>query len=217
MNLTEFNSYRTHCPICDTQLSTGFVSDRRQIVRYEEDRMTVQFPLDSLKEGQKDYRTAYTFGMNDDSFCAEFFTKEYVHLENATPLFLIERFQELHKNLKVYKFFRGCSLCRQYAYGSQQFDIDFKTSRFGPLRVWSEKALLSSPITDGYRAYSLTNLLVENRSELSFWKMDADEDRKFYGYWEVVPAKATTLRLPLVPLLTHKETVTRLNNLIIFS
>jgi hypothetical protein len=178
--------------------------------------MTVQFPLDSLKEGQKDYRTAYSFGMHDNSFEAEFYTKEGVHFEKAAPTFLLERFRELHKNLKVYKFFRGCSLCRMYAYGSQQFDIDLRLSIFGEINVWSEKALLSSPLEEGHRVYSLTNFLVEDRSEVRVWK--TDDVKMLHGYWEITPMGADHIKMNTVfPLTAPKETAARLSKLLIFS
>lgn len=216
MNLTEFINYRATCPICETALVTGFVSERRQIVRHEEGRFNVQFPLDSLNVGEKDYRCTYSFGMNDQSFSTEFFTKEGVQFDKAIPIFLTKRFKQLHQNLKIYKFFRGCSLCRKYAYGSQNFEIDFHQATFGDLNIWSEKALISSPLEDGYRVYSLTNFIVEKRSEVFVWK--TDDIKMLYGYWETLPIGADLLKMnTLIPLASPKETATRLSNLLIFS
>lgn len=218
MNLTEFINYRSHCPCCKTGLATGFVSDRRQIVRHENDRLVIHFPLDSLKTGQRDYRVAYSFSKVDNSFSVDFLTKDGIYMDKVSPLFLIERFRELHQNLKVFKFYRGCTLCRLYAYGSQQFDIDLRNATFSDLNIWSEKVLLSSPMEDGYRAYALTNFPAEQRSEVGIWKMEPEDEKRLYGYWEMTPARANLIKMnALFPLSSPKEMGTRLDKLLIFS
>src|SRR5271169_3011569 len=101
MNLGEFIGHRSHCPLCGTALVTGFHSNRKQSISYEENRASISFKLDGLNQ----------------------FQKEYVY-HNVAPAFLIDRFKELHKNLKIFRFYRGCTSCEEYAYGSKQFDIN---------------------------------------------------------------------------------------------
>ena len=214
MNLGEFIGYRSHCPLCGTALVTGFHSNRKQTISYEDNRVSVSFDLDGLNQFQKDYKVAYSFGMNDLSFQIEFYEKgKEDTYHNTAPTFLMDRFKELHKNLKVYRFYRGCTSCEDYAYGSKQFDINLSTGTFEPIDIWVEQFGLSHPVKDYYRCYILTNYLVENRSELIIYK---SEGPRHPLNWARPPA-STTLQLAFVPFSSKSEVIERLNNLVVFS
>lgn len=214
MKLQEFIDFRKNCPICDTKLITGFHSRRKQNLKFVNDRLSVTFDLDSLNKKQKDYKVSYSFGLQDNSFCAEFHYEDGSPFENHSPVFLIERFKELHKNLKAYKFYRGCSFCRKYCYGSKLFHIDLKSSSFYPLEVWAESVVLTQPIQDGYRVYRMINALTEKNTELVVWNQNDD-----YVSTESsdVPARYDRMDLPLIPFVSKEETLERLKRLIVFS
>jgi hypothetical protein len=214
MNLGEFISHRSHCPLCGTALVTGFHSRRKQSISYEDNRVSVSFELDGLNQFQKDYKVAYSFGMNDPSFQIEFYEKgKEDAYHKVAPTFLMDRFKELHKNLKFFKFYRGCPTCSEYAYGSKQFNINLFAGSFEPLEIWVEQFGLSHPIDDYYRCYILTNYLIENRSELIIYKSEGPHHNLDWSH----PSQNTTLQLALVPFISKEETVDRLNKLVVFS
>ncbi len=199
MNLQEFIDYRQSCPMCNNTLSTGFVSKRRQNIRYEDHSMTVYFPLDGLNNNQKDYKVSYSFGMKDQSLRVEFYTEQGEKYYNISHMFLIDRFRQLHSNLKLYKFYRGCTSCRQYSYGSQNFDINLSTSTYGDLKVWAEELTVTQQDQLGgqsHRNYKLTNIYGEDKSYLYFWKSTWQNFDLNY----LPPSTSSCLTLPIVPL-----------------
>lgn len=223
MNLQEFIDYRLLCPMCNSRLSTGFVSKRRQNIRLEENNMTVYFPLEGINVGQKDYKVSYSFGLKDQSICVEFYTLQGDKFYNVSHMFLIDRFKQLHTNLKLYKFYRGCTVCHQYSYGSQNFDIDLSEATYGDLKVWSEELTVTQQDQSGkerHRNYKLTNIYGEDKSYLYFWKSNWQNFDLNY----LPPSSASYLILPIVPLnlvLGVKEfedkLLEKLNTIITFS
>jgi hypothetical protein len=216
VNLKQFINIRQYCPICETQLVTTFHSDRRQTIKVEEYRFQVFFALDGLKPGQKPYGMSYSFGLEHFDFHVEFYTKDKATRFETAHDFLRNRFLELHKNLKNFKFVRDCSFCERYACSTHQFPLDLKTTRYPELEIANEDFGLIHPTKDGHRIYKLSNKYPENRSSLTFWKGQPSEAR----ISQHTPPKwrdATNLQLPLIPFISKEETTSRLNNLLIFT
>ena len=214
MNLKEFNNYRKLCPICDTPLVTGFHSNKQQSIRYEGNSMKVMFFLHPLTKHQKRYRVAYHFNIVDHSFSIEFYMPDGSARFESIPDFLRLRFLEFHKNLKEFKFFRGCTFCLQYAYTTKFFKIDLKQVICEPLEVWSEEVGLVHPLADGHRIYRMYNMYGDKKSTILVWNGVPSEAAINLGY---SPKRVSRMDLPLIPFVSKEETINRLNNLIVFS
>lgn len=216
MNLKEFIDYKQYCPICDTQLITEFHSSRKQTVKIEEHRFVVFFALDGSKAGQKSYAMSYSFDLSDLNFQVEFYTKDRSTRFETAHDFLLNRFRELHKNLKQFQFIRKCSFCKKYKYSTDKFQLDLKTAAFPDLTVWSEEfGLIHLLEHNDCRIFKLHNIYGEGSSTLIICKgnpHNADVEYnlpKWYNF--------TELRLPLIPFVSKEETTQRLNNLLIFT
>jgi hypothetical protein len=215
MNLQKFIDYRQNCPVCGNLLTTKFHSNRKQIVRYEDNRALFTFPLDGFGGKHKDHEVSYSFGLQDHSFCVEFISKGGVPHYHYVPDFLRHQFLDLHTNLKEFKFFRECMSCRQYVYSSQMLNINLKINNYEPLENCSESIGLSQQLEDGtFRIYQLINTPKENKSILCFWRNTLG-----YAHLQVqyVYTGATILELPLIPFVSVEETTRRLNNLVVFT
>lgn len=220
MNLQEFIDYRKICPICTGNLLTGFHSSRKQVIKYEDNRVTFTFDLKAIKPWQKSYRASYSFGLLDNSFLVEFYTKEGELYYKETPQFLRDRFMELHKNLDKmkFKFYRECvnPRCAKYGYTTKYFKFNLNKASFEDLGIWSENVVLtySLPEQEDYRIYRMHNILTDRKTTLNIWKYYSDEVSIFSN----IPGEgATTLELPLIPFISKDETMKRLNNLIPFT
>lgn len=216
MNLKEFIDHKQYCPICDTQLITEFHSSRKQTVKIEEHRFVVFFALDGLKASQKPYAVSYSFDLSDLSFQVEFYTKDRSSRFETAHDFLLNRFKELHKNLKQFQFARVCTFCKRYQYATNKFQMDLKTATHPELRIQSEYFGLLHPLEGKvYRIYRLQNSYDDNKSVLTFWKGPPDEADMYYN---ILPwKKPTELKLPLIPLVYNEETTKRINSLLIFT
>ncbi len=216
MNLKEFIDHKQYCPICDTQLITEFHSSRKQVIKIEEHRFVVFFALDGLKAGQKPYAMSYSFDLSDLSFQVEFYTKDRSSRFETAHDFLVNRFRELHKNLKQFQFVRKCSFCRKYRYSTDKFQLDLKTATFPDLTVWSEEfGLVHLLDKNEHRIFKLRNIHGEGSSTLIFCKGSPHDAEVEYTMPKWLPT--TELKLPLIPFVSKEETTQRLNNLLIFT
>lgn len=217
MNLKEFIKHREYCPICDTQLITEFHSSRKQTVKLEEHRFVVFFALDGSKAGQKPYTMSYSFDLTNLSFQVEFYTKDRSTRFETAHDFLLNRFRELHKNLKQFQFVRKCSFCRKYRYSTDKFQLDLKTATHPNLGVWSEDFGLVHLLggKHEHRIFKLRNVYGEGSSTLIFCKGQPYDAEVEYNLPKWQPA--TELKLPIIPFISKEETTQRLNNLIIFT
>jgi hypothetical protein len=216
MNLKEFIDHRQYCPICETQLVTTFHSARKQTIKIEEHRFQVFFALDGRKSKQKQYAMAYSFDLETLQFQVEFYTKDKATRYETAHDFLRDRFTELHKNLKQFRFIRECTFCEQYSYNTQFFTLELKTANYEPLTVSREEFGLVHQLKDGHRLYKLSNHYIEGRSQLTFWKGDPCEVKvkdAAPGVWQ----NPTTLNLPIIPFVSKEATTQRLNSLLIFT
>lgn len=213
MNLRDFLNYRTNCPLCDSTMITYFHSRRQQSIKYEDGRLSVSFLLNAVGKKQTNYKGAYSFGMDDNSFRIEFYTKDDVHYYDRSPDFLISRFKELHKNLKDFRFFRDCKHCFAYRYVSSFFDFDYETSTIEHLRVSQENVILTHKMNDeSYRIFRLNNSLLINESELTFWKSTTKAHNL-----QSFETSGTVFCLPLIPFVSKEKTIARLNDLIVYT
>lgn len=221
VNLQEFLNYRQNCPVCGNNLFTEFHSNRKQVIKHEDGRLTFTVALEALNKHQTAYKASYSFSLLDQSFQVEFFTKEGLHYYKEAPKFLLQRFMGLHQNLEKtrFRFIRECSAvsCMRYVYYSNFFNIDLKRARFDPLVVQIEGIGLVHTLSeqeDQHRIFRLINHLPEKKSSLFFWKGVPEES---CIYWAIPSKGVTNLELPLIPFISQEKTVDRLNNLIVFS
>jgi hypothetical protein len=232
MNLKEFLNYRKICPLCDSLLTTYLHSKKRQSIKYENNRVTVIFPLIPLKKNGKgtDYKSnflfkvGYSFGLEDNSFCVEFYDKNLFRYEKETPRFLIDRFKELNQNLKDLRFYRVCNGCQRYNYISFSFKIDLKNNTLKPWRLRSEYfgfiQNYGGALDDKYRVYRMTNWYslgsdTENESWINYWITKRPFDAQFDIPMPI--PEVTFLHLPLIPFVSREETLNRIKKLILFS
>lgn len=213
MNLQEFLNYKKECPICSSLLVTAFHSSKRQKHRYEDDRFLVLFDLNSIKKGQTTYKVGYSFGLKDNSFHIEFYTKDEIRFENETPLFLIDRFKLLDKNLtRSYKIYKHCGICNRYNYSSNEFVLNYKSCSTGDLSVHKEYAVMCRDTDNGCKVYKMLNYYSSNETWLNYGKsrssLDCDNvSLDFPGM----------IKTGIIPFTTHDETIERLKLLITFS
>lgn len=214
MNLGQFIQHRIRCPLCDTELTTGFHSHRKQVLRYEgTDRLSILFELKGMRSGEPIHKVAYSFNLFDNSFCIEFYSNEGMLIDSVFPIYLINQFRELHKNLRAFKFYRNCSFCRRYSYNSNTFNIDMTSGIMNPLEVWTEQFAFSQVMETYIREYTLNNFLTENRSDLIVFRGES----LYHNLDSTNSSNSMILQLPLIPFISEKKTLDRLNKLVVFS
>jgi hypothetical protein len=216
MNLQQFIEYKKYCPVCHSELTTHFHSNRRQSVRYEYGRAIFLFDSDgiSVRSKQKTQvpaKLGYSFDLNSGDFNIEFYDKNIICYRDKVTCTSIGVFRELHSNLKVFKFSRSCRKCQHYAYHSQNFNIDLKVTCLEPLDIWSEEVGLSFPLEEGFRIYYLLNVYGEDRSFLNIIKAAGDWGGRLLG-----GAYGEGTQLPIIPITSQQEMIQRFNNLIAF-
>ena len=234
MNLKEFLNYRKNCPLCDGPLTTYLHSKKRQSIRYENGRMVVIFLLKSTKGKGLDYKVGYSFGLEDNSFCAEFYDKSLFRYEKEIPLFLVNRFKELNHNLKDLRFYRVCNSCQRYDYISFPFRINLKNNILESWLIRSESFVFiqnyGGALDDRYRVYRVNNW---HSPDNDYNQANGDKkwialDESWITYWITenaasaridgpIPNLATALQLPLIPFISKEETFSRIKKLITFS
>lgn len=215
MNLQEFIAYRECCPICNQRLITSFHSEKKQTLRFEDNRLLVVFWLNALKKHQINYKVGYSFSLTDNSWYAEFYNKDDKRFESDTPEFLRNRFKELDKNLGGYKFYRHCTSCRRYNYSTNTFNLDFQSGTVKKMCLNMEFIGLSTQLDDGYKVYRLLNDYQSNKSTLMYGKRTTEEHTQYYSL--VGAHKFDLLETPIIKFTSAQETVDRLGKIILFS
>jgi hypothetical protein len=220
VNLKDWLNYRKNCPICTSPLTTYLHSKKRQSIRYEEGRVIVVFPLTAKGHTTIDYKVGYSFDLEEDNFCMEFYDKNLFRLEKETPTFLIKRFKELDKNQGALKFYRQCNSCNRYNYSSNNFSLFLKERMVMPgYKVRSEYFGLiqnyGGTNDDRFRVYRLLNYYDSGAySYLDYWVTsnvyDARSDIP-------MPNISTHLQLPLIKFVSQEQTLERIRKLITFS
>lgn len=226
MNLKEFFEYRQTCPICKDVLVTSFHSQKKQSIRYEDDRFVVLFRMDSLKKKGINYKVGYSFGLEDHSWYVEFYTQDDKRFENDSPNFLRERFKELDKNLGQYKFYRHCTGCCCYNYSSNDFYLDYDLGSINDLIVNVEYIGMLQPIETGFKVYKLLNDYGGSKSTIVFGKHPSENiARSDAGVVNKKPHMSNyyssfnldMIQVPLIKFSSQEETMERIRKLLIFS
>jgi len=225
MNLKEFLEYRKICPICSDVLVTSFHSQKKQIIRYEDDRFVVIFRLDALKKKQINYKVGYSFGFENNSWHVEFYSQDDKRFENDSPNFLRDRFKELDKNLGQYKFYRHCTGCCCYNYSSQDFYLDYDLGLIEELIVNVEYIGMLQPVESGFKVYKLLNDYGGGKSTIVFGRHHSELiARSDAGVVNKGPFITTSygsnldmIQTPIIKFTSNEETMERINKLLIFS
>ena len=221
-SVKEWFNYRKKCPLCENVLTTYFHSDRRQSIRFEENRLVVVFPLEAMKgkKNQAHYKVGYSFSLADNTFCIEFYDKNNFRLDNEAPDFLRNRFKELSKNLGLLKFYKECGVCHRYFYFSSNFVLDFR-SNFIEIKPYFEYFGFAENYggaqDDRYRIYRLVNRLQNNTSQITYGVDGNISHTQLDIHRPVLLSGYTSLELPLIKFVSKKETLRRIKKLIIFS
>jgi hypothetical protein len=220
MNLQEFINYRKDCPLCDSQLKLAFHSKRRQTHRYEDNRLLFVFDLNGLTNKQKNYKVGYSFGLEDNSYYIEFYSKNDQRFDNETPDFLRARFKEFNKNLLIYHYFKYCPRCRCYNYSSNSFNMMttiYDKHNIGSLNVETEYIGMTKPaLFGGYKIYKLHNNYTDNKSILMFGK-HTNEFAAESDYIYNISQKLDMIETSIIKFTSKDETMCRLSKLILFS
>jgi len=223
MNLQEFIEQRTHCPICNTALITQFLSNRKQKIKIENDRLVVIFVMKALRTNQQDYEVGYAFNPLNNTFCVEFYS-EWDH-NGHVPMHMIEKFNDFHTNLQtsasgVCKFYRKCTFCNRYSRASTPFKLDLKngkldTGLFDGLQIAYESFGLTLPVDDGFKVMFLSNFYAPVEQSELMWFRAPDESSARVDY--MIPAKHSKVIVPLIPFISKEDTTKRVNNLLTFA
>jgi len=218
MNLGDFFSYKTFCPLCDARMKINFHSSRKQFIEIDNDCLFVSFDLLPLKPTvDKTYKVKYCFKLEQPEFHVEFYTKGGTHFENIISCDLISRCVALHNSLRIFEFYKTCSRCVRYAYYSKKFNL-ILGRQVQPIIFDYEIYCLQHTLNNEHtniRSYQLINNMSTGRTLLGFWKEDGLSESFNYAHQRNV--RGTYINLPLIPFVSKEETTKRLNNLIIFT
>lgn len=223
MKLREFLHYRKSCPICDDPLTVTFHSERRQKIRYQDDRLLILFPLDKIKKHQQNYKVGYSLGLDDNSLGVEFYTMNEERYCNNSPLFLITRFKELDQNLQDYKIYKHCHSCNSYNYASDYMTLDYKKCSFGELTIHTEYVIVTKPANNGLKVFKLLNYYKSKETFLNYGIVPTKAHYNLLSPKYIVGSGVKSLDLDnnihtsLIPFTSPDEVANRLDKLILFS
>lgn len=213
MILREFINHRHECPLCDFPLTTTFHSKKWQNMKYIDDRMVVMFRMDGLKKKQKDYKVSYCFGLEDNSWYVDFYTKDEELIGLETQDHLRVRFKELNKNLKGYRFYKYCSRCGCYMYSSNFFELDFKKALISDLHIVDEHFGMAVEVENGFKIYKLINNPKKNQSIIMCSKNASD----VWARADCNLSDQDMVQVPLIKFSSREEVIDRLKKLLVFS
>lgn len=224
MNLNEFLSYRIYCPICNNKLITKFHSNRKQKIRYENDRLLVIYPMFSLKRTEKHYQAVYSFGMYTNEFYIDFYDKNGIKLEYI-PLSIISRFKSLNENLfrtttsGLFQFYRSCNICNNYYYINNHIDPNLLNIKSCDYSIYMEYFGLLQECKDGYNAYKLYNIYKDKKSCFVYGKINLENMSLYKKGFNVIKSNdfRNSIETELITFNNVEKTIERLNKLILFS
>lgn len=195
MNLREFIDYKSHCPLCNEQLTLLFHSNKKQCHVIEDNGFSFLFNIKSFPQNKgKTFHVAYSFNYDSDVFYIQFYNKD-LYLKDYIPLSLINRFKEYDHNNTPYKLIKKCQSCENYYYCSNEFElndiIDFS--------VFSEEFTISK----NNKIYRIHNNYFNNKTILCIGASHKE--------------RPNSLIFDLIQFTTPAETFDRIEKLIIFS
>ena len=128
MKIKDFINYRRKCPLCDGNLATQFISNRKQYVKLDDEYLQITLHMDAISVYGTNYAVSFNFHLQNNTIRIEFYNNDNkTHFINYVPISLIKQFREFIKNitlgLNTYHFIRECDSCGNYNYNSTSFDI----------------------------------------------------------------------------------------------
>ena len=150
MNLQEFLNYRTNCLVCGENLYTKFHSNRKQSIKIIDDIFSVRFFVHNLNTKHfignsngkySKYKIEYNIKLNDNSVYIDFYDEYNKKLEYIERQ-LIDYYHQFDRHMFSYKIYKIC-YCGQYAYHSNNFNIDYYNQSIGKLDINSENICTS--------------------------------------------------------------------------
>lgn len=223
MNLSEFQKYRENCTSCGYPMVTR-LGLRQQSSRLEDGRLIILFTLDKLdrkcgrsREKEK-YKVGYSFGLEDNSWHVEFYSKDGLKFVNEAPTFLMERFKELDKNLPDHTFFRICQNCHSHFYQSNTFVLDRHNARIlcpeDSIVVKKEYLGIATPIEDQwFKILKIRNDYDGGTCHLSYGRTE----HHYTAHARVEHSALHRVDLPLLDLSNKQKVEERLHKLLVFS
>jgi len=219
MNLQQFLQYKNNCPLCGYTLTTSFHSQKRQKIKFENNRFLVIFTMDALNKKNKSYQVGYSIGLDDNSFFMEFYSRDGEHFDKQIPISVLDRFKSFNSNLTNYKIYRHCTECENYNYSSNYFTLNFITCNIGDLSVISEVFGLIQEYYDNWKLYKLVNYYDTNKSILNY-----DRISKYEFLHQLMDKRlnlnrfnfANVIETNLIKFSSKDEIMERLGKLLIF-
>lgn len=166
------------------------------------------------------FKAGYAFDFNTLTFGVDFWTKDDIHCYDHVSKFYMDRFMEMHQNLRKFRFYRDCGYCNQYRYVSSNIEMDFQTATITPIKLGWENCCVSKPVQNQYQIYNL----------LSLYNYDVITDKQPYTVVHTIrsnfnrksiqldmPAEAMKIMLPLLPLDKPDEVADRVDKLLVFA
>lgn len=218
MNIDEFMSYRTSCPVCkgfNLKFQMGRYGRGADTHKYEDDRLLVTREMRGIRKGEKSYKISYSFGCKDNSAQIEFYTTSGEKFHYFVPTGLISKFKTLDANLKAHIFTKECRSCNRYSYTSNPFFIYYKAKNIGNLQVQNEYFGLIGARKLDYRIYRMNNNYLNKETSIQFFNSGNIDFALEQCYFNGEPG--SILNLDLMKFSSENEMVDRLNNLIVFS
>lgn len=214
MNISEFLHTKTNCPFCNEKLVIRF-KQNKSTLRYRDDRLIAIFDMRTLKRNKKNYKVGYSFSLEDNSFYIEFFDSDGNIIDNVISTSLLTNFMELHKNSTLPHFSKKCDFCNKYSLISNEIAFDFNNQTVSDLKIEYEEFIFVTPTDNEYKIIVMCNFYyADQRSIVHFWRdVNGNNTRNYYTF----PNTRTMLTLPLIPFVSSKETLARLNCLLVFS
>jgi hypothetical protein len=230
MNLREFLNYRNNCPLCSSELKIYFHSDKKQKIRFEEDKFIATFILDpalnNKKRSKPPINIDYIMGLDDNSLLIDFVSKDKC-LINPIPLSIVKRFQNLNINLGNYMIYKKCPKCKNYHYFSNEFNLNLSKKTIGDKKnigdLIIENEYFSMMCENGYKYFKLDNFYRLNKSFVEYGKFI---DKKIatiknisletIHYYDNRVLSYQIISTELIKFTTKDKTLDRLNKLICF-
>jgi len=206
VNLKNFLNYKEKCPICKSNLTIVFHSQRKQILYQEDGIFKVFFPLSHLSFKTK-YKACYCINEEDNSIYIDFYNNKKILTE--IPVEYLKSFRLFDKNLKDYQVYKCCKSCVGYSYISNHFLIDYINSSIGDLEINNEIFTFSHFTENNSYFYKIFNYPIKNLSYVFYGKCK-NSSEELYQY-------SDTLQIPLLNFSSKEKIIERINKLIIFS
>jgi hypothetical protein len=231
VNLKEWLNHRKNCPICEHPLTIYLHSQRRQSIKFENDRMIVIFPLTPIKNHKSvKYKIGYSFSLTTPEYYIEFYDQNLFPLKSV-PFSIIKKFKELNKNLGLYGFLKMCNQCQRYVCQSSSFvfsqngTLEINNPPFGIVSEYFGFLQTYGGAQDNrHYVYRLFNIYGQfpsspnsnGSSFLDYWITNDISDAQ---HDVIIPPddRKNHLQLPLIPFVNHDDTLQRIKKLIIFS